>query len=115
MWVLSGEFKGLIKLRKCKNRVLSIPAIVSEDYDGGLISFYPSVTIYDLITNKEYFTTPECITSIDKSQYDELIKKFKNRKNKTEISFNLKKSKKIKKARKSKIIVSDEENNKDND
>ena len=92
----------LIKIRKYKNRVLSIPEIVLKDYDGGLIHFTPSVTIYDLLANREYFTTSDCITQIDKIQYDNLLEQFKKRKHKKEVSFNLKK--KIKNKKKERII-----------
>ena len=68
--------------RKCKNRVISVPGIVIKDYEGGLISFKPSVTINDLIEDEEYYTTTDCVTSIDKNQYDNLINQFNKRKNK---------------------------------
>ena len=90
----------LIKFRKCKNRVLSVPGVVTKDYNDGLISLKPSVAIYDLIMNKEYFTTTDCSSSIDKKQYDNLMNTFKKRKNKTEISFDLKKKKRKNKYRK---------------
>ena len=97
----------LIKYHKCKNRIISVPGIVIKDYEGGLISFKPSVTIYDLIENEEYFTTTECVTSIDENQYDNLIKQFNKRKNKKEVVFKLKKPKNGK-IRKTKIYNNSE-------
>ena len=98
----------LIKIKKCKNRVLSVPGIVLKDYGGGLINFTPSVTVYDLVANREYFTTSECITSIDKTQYDNLLAQFKKRKHKKEVSFNLKKKKENKKYRKNNKNISED-------
>ena len=84
----------LIAHKKCKNRVISIPAIVIKDYTGGLIGLKPSVDIYNLDSNKEYFTTPDCLTVIDKKQHDILLQQFVKRANKDEIKFSLKKKEK---------------------
>ena len=37
------------QVSKYKNSVISVPCITIKDYEGGLISFKPNVTIYDLI------------------------------------------------------------------
>lgn len=75
MLVKSGCYlKGrLIAHKKCKNRILYIPAIVIKDYERGLISLQPSVDIYDFIRSEEYFANPDCLTVIDKKQH-ELLK-----------------------------------------
>ena len=48
--------------------------------------------IYDLEKDNEYYTTSDCLTIIDKKQYDMLIDQFNKRKNKDETKFNLKKN-----------------------
>lgn len=65
-----GYLKGrLIAHKKCKNGVLSIPAIVIKYYEGGLFSLRPSVDIYDFVISEEYFEVPECLTVLYRKQY----------------------------------------------